>query len=820
MVTEARVAVVGGGIAGASTLYHLARLGAGDAVLLEANELTSGTTWHAAGLLTQYSTSYNTMKLLSRSVELYRALESETGQATGFHGSGSIRLAGCADRLDELERVSGIASQVGVPFAIVSPERARELFPLADTDGVLAAAHLPTDGWVDPASTAQALAKGAAARGAKILRRTRVTALQRSRGGWDLKTSKGPVRAGIVVIAAGQWSRQVAQLAGVELPIVSLEHQYVLTEAVEEVQARRRELPVLRDPDASFYARRDGDGLLVGPFERDPRPWALQGIPRGFHSKLLRPDPRRIADALAAAERRVPVLARTGIRKVLNGPDAYTPDGRCLMGPVLGARDLFVLAGFSIFGIVFAGGAGGYLAEWILDGQPSDSMWELDARRFGSWASSSSYLVSRACDSYEREYAIHYPEEERDAGRPIRTGPLYDRLRGRGAVYGMRFGWERPLWFALSSDARDIYSFRRGNWFDAVGAECRAVRDGVGVLDQTSFAKFEISGPGAEPYLDRLAAGALPVQGRIALTQLLNRRGGIECDVTVTRLAPDRFYVISAAATEAHDQGWLDAHAPADGSVRVQNVGEELGVLTLAGPRSRALLSEVTNADVSDAAFPFFSARELGIGAARVLALRVSYVGELGYELHHPIEHQRELYERLLEAGESLGLVDFGYRALESMRLEKCYRLWGADLSGDWTPVEAGLERFVRLDKGDFVGRDALLEQRARGVERTLACLVVDTDDADAHGYEPVYAGDRLAGYVTSGGYGHTVGVSIALSYLPVELAAPGTRLEVELLGERRPARVARQPLYDPSNERLRGNGARPSSRAASTKSA
>jgi dimethylglycine dehydrogenase len=463
-----------------------------------------------------------------------------------------------------------------------------------------------------------------------------------------------------------------------------------------------------------------------------------------------------------------------------------------------------VLAGFSFFGIVYSGGAGRYLAEWMLDGQPSDNMWELDVRRFGEYASDTGYVVARARESYAHEYASHYPEEERPAGRPLKTSPLYDVLKARGAVVGARFGWERPLWFALNGPAQDEYSFRRGNWHDAVGEECRAVRSAVGVLDQTSFAKFDVSGPGAEALLDRLCANSLPGEvGRIALTQMCTPQGGIECDVTVTRLDEDRFYVISAAATADHDRDWIARHAPEDGSVRIEDVTARYGVLTIAGPRSRELLRAVADEDVSREAFPFFRYRALEVGGAPVRALRVSYVGELGYELHHPIEHQRRLYDALQEAGEPLGLVDFGYRALDSLRLEKAYRLWGADLSADWTPLEAGLERFVRFDKGDFVGRDALERQREQGVERLLSCLVVEAHDADAHGYEPVRSGGQIVGYVASGGYGHTVGASIAFSYLPVELAEPGADLDVELLGERHPAVVVEQPLYDPAGDRL-----------------
>ena len=803
MLAEAKVAVIGGGVAGCSLLYHLARLGWTDTVLVEQDELTSGSTWHAAGLCTQFNQSYNLMGLLRRSVALYETLETDTGQAVDYHRCGSVRIATTEDRVHQFRHVAGIAASVGVPFEIVSPERALELYPLMDPGGVIAAAHLPTDGHVDPSGLTRAFAQGATALGALVIRHARVTRLERRAGVWILSTPKGEVRAGTVVNAAGQWARGVARLAGHDLPLVPMQHHYLVTEPIAEIAGRDGELPVFRDPDRSFYCREEHGGLLVGPFERDPQPWALDGVPDGFHARLLPPDLDRIAPYLVAAGERIPAFADAGIRTVVNGPDAYTPDGRCLMGWAPGVHDVFVLAGFSIFGIVFAGGAGSYAAEWIVDGQPSDNMWELDVRRFGPYANATSYVVARASEVFEDEYKIHYPEEERPAGRPLKTDPLYERLLARGAVMGVRFGWERPLWFAREGEeARDGYSFRRGNWFGAVGDECRVVRSAVGVLDQTSFAKFLVSGPGAESFLDRLCANRLPPEpGRICLTQMLTARGGIECDLTVTRLEADRFYVVSAAATETHDLAWIERHDPGDGSVRIDNVTGRNGVLTLAGPRSRDLLQRLSRDDLSREAFPFFRARHVEVAGAKMLALRVSYVGELGFELHHPLELQSVLYDRLWEAGADLGLVDFGYRALESLRLEKAYRLWGADMSADYTPLEAGLDRFVAFDKGDFVGRDALL---ARTPRIRLSTLVVHADGADAHGYEPVYANGELISYVMAGGYGHTVEQSIALAYLPLELAADGAAVEVEILGERRPARVVEQPLYDPAGERLR----------------
>jgi dimethylglycine dehydrogenase len=790
VLADARVAIVGGGVAGCSLLHHLGKLGWEDVVLLEEDELTSGSTWHAAGLCTQFNASYNLTGLLRYSVELYKTLEAD------YHECGSVRLATTQDRVDEFRHRAATAELLGVPVEVVSPERAGGLHPLIEVGDVLAAAYLPTDGHVDPSSLTRAFADGA---GERIFRHTPVTALEHRDGAWTITTPKGDVRTGVVVDAAGQWAPKIARLAGADLPIAALEHHYLVTDAIPEVEALTRELPVLRDPDGSYYVRQEGAGLLVGPFERGTKQWEVED---GFHARLLPPALDRLEDSLADAAARLPAFGTAGIKSVVNGPDGYTPDGRCLMGPVPGLRDFHVLAGFSIFGIVFAGGAGRYAAEWIVDGQPSDNMWELDVRRFGEYARSASFLVPRAIDVYAREYAIHYPEEERDAGRPLKQDALHDVLAERGAVMGFRFGWERPLWFSRNG-ARDQYSMRRGNWHEAVGEECRAVRSGVGVLDQTSFAKYRVSGPGAEAFLDRLCANRLPGVGRIALTQMCRPGGGIECDVTITRVEPERFYLISAAATELHDHAWLEWHLPDDGSVELRNDTERYGVLTLAGPRSRELLQTLVAEDISRDAFPFFRARHLEVAGVPTLTLRVSYVGELGFELHHPVEHGAKLYGRLREAGEPLGLVDFGYRALDSMRLEKAYRLWGADLSADWTPLEAGLERFVAFDKGDFVGRDSLLRQRDEGIRRTLACLTVETADADPHGNEPVRADGTPIGYVAAGGYGHVVEQSIALAYLPVEHAEPGTRLTVDILGEPRPAVVVPQPIYDPENLRL-----------------
>lgn len=802
---RARVVVIGGGIAGCSVLYHLARLGWPDAVLLEKGQLTSGSTWHAAGLCTQLNPSRAVTRLLMRSMELYAELEEESPGGIGLRRVGSVRLATTPDRVDELRARASTARVLGLDLRLIGPQELAELFPLARAGDVLAAAHLPTDGHVDPSSLTMALAERARAAGASIHTRTTVVGLEQTREGWRVETDRGPVECEVVVNAAGMWAPQVAALAGARLPIVPLQHHYVVTAPIAELAGAHRELPVLRDPEGSFYVRQEGEGLLVGPFEPKPLTWALDGVPMSFEGKLLAGNLDQIEGVLALASERVPVLADAGLKTILNGPDGYTPDGRCLMGELPGRRNFHVLAGFSIFGIVFGGGAGAYLAEWIVDGQPSDSMWELDVRRFGAYAESTDYVAARACQVYEREYAIHYPEDEWPAGRPRKVGPLYERLRERGAVFGERSGWERPLWFAPDGvEPVDRPSFRTPNWHDHVGAECRAVRAGVGVLDQTSFAKFEVSGPGAAALLDRLCANRLPDEpGRIALTQMLTPRGGIECDVTVTRLSEDRFYVVSAAATETHDLAWIERHLPGGDAVRLENVTERLGVLTLAGPRSRDLLARLTAAGVSSEEFGFFRALELDLAGVPVRALRLSYVGELGFELHHPVERSVALYEAVLEAGAGLGLVDFGYRALDSMRLEKAFRLWGVDIDADHTPLEAGLERFVALDRGDFVGRAALLRQAADGGSRTLACLALDAAGPYPHGGEAIAHGGAVVGYVAAGGYGHCVERAIALAYLPRELVDAGATFEVDILGEPILGRTVPGALFDPGGERM-----------------
>ncbi|HEX9044422.1 MAG TPA: FAD-dependent oxidoreductase [Candidatus Limnocylindrales bacterium] len=799
---------MGGGAVGCSLLYHLAKLGWTDTVLVEKNDLTAGSTWHAAGLCTQFNASLNVTSLLMYGVELFKRLEAESGQAVDFREVGSLRLATRPERLDQYRDAQGLARILGLPFEIIGPDEVGRRAPLVSTEGVLAAAWTPTDGYVDPSAATRAMAHVARELGAEISVHNPVRALvPLENGEWDVATDKGTIRAGIVVNAGGIWGREIGELAGVTLPIVPMEHQYLVTDAIPQLLAEHAEMPVVRDTEASFYVREEASGLIVGPYERHPKPWAARGIPRDFGQQLLAPDFEQVGDVLDQAQRRIPALATAGMKQLLNGPTSYTPDGNALMGWVPGLRNFFVCSGFS-YGIVQSGGAGRNAAAWIVDGAPVDNLWELDVRRFGDHSSLLPTLVARASEVYEREYAIPYPFEELPAARPLKTGPLYDRLLARGAVMGAKNGWERALYFVPPGCPRgDEPTYRRPGWVGYQADECRAVRERAGLLDMSSFAKYEVRGTGAAALLDRLCANRLPAVGRATLSQMLTPRGGIECDVTITRVAEDRFYIITAAGTETHDLAWIRGHMPADGSVHAEDVTGAWGVLMIAGPRSRDILATLTDADLSSAAFPFMAARDIAIGAVPVRALRVTYTGELGWELHHPVEYSRALYDLVTAAGARHGLADVGYRALDSLRLEKGYRLWGVDIGSPDTPLEAGLERFVRFDKGDFIGRDALLRQRAEGVGRRLVCLTIGLDPADdlfPRGGEPLFFADQLVGYLRAANPGYAVRRTIGLAYLRDAIARPGTDLEVEILGERRPASVVDAPLYDREGGRMR----------------
>jgi dimethylglycine dehydrogenase len=809
MKTHARVVVIGGGIVGVSILYHLVKRGWSDVVLVEKTELTAGSTWHAAGLLPLFNMSYGVGQLHKYSVDLYQRLEAETGQAVSFHKTGNLRLATNQERMDEYRRYCGTANTIGVPFEIISPQEVEKLWPLCNTKGIVGALFHPQDGHVAPVDVTQALAKGARSGGAEINRNTRVTAIECLPGGeWLVKTDKGDIRCEHVVTATGSWARQVAKLVGLDIPVIPVEHQYIVTDAIAELEERHKaglpELPVLRESDQSYYMREERQGLILGPYEKGAPAWAVDGVPDSFGQELLPPDIERLEPHIEAAIRRVPIFGKAGIKDCVNGPIPYTPDGGPLIGPAWGLRNYWLAEGFS-FGITAAGGAGHLLAEWMVEGYPAIDPWDVDPRRFGPYANKR-YTKVKNEEAYEHIFVLHYPLEERPGARPAKTSPAYDRQKALGAVFGQKYGWERANWYAPEgTPAKDAYSFRRANFFEPVREECRAVRERVGLLDLTGFSKWEVSGPGAEAYLDRLVANRLPRKvGRIQLVHVLTETGGVLSELTVTRLAADRFYLVSAAAAERHDQDVLWRALPADGSVRLDNVTMATGVLVLAGPKAREVLARVTDADLSNAAFPWLTGQEIQVGVAPVRALRVNFVGELGWELHHPLPYQNAIWDALMEAGAEFDIRPFGIRAMDSLRIEKSYRYWRSDLTTECTALEAGLDRFVQLNKGAFPGREALVAQQQAGLPQRFVTLEVAVGDADPFGNEPVYRDGLMVGRTTSGAYGYTLGKSMALAYVKTAHAALGTQLEVEILGERFPAKIIEESPWDPENARLR----------------
>ncbi|MEW6265059.1 MAG: FAD-dependent oxidoreductase [Thermodesulfobacteriota bacterium] len=805
MKTHARVVVIGGGINGCSVLYHLTKLGWTDVVLVEKGELTSGSTWLAAGNVVQWTGNRTNSRLHKYSIKLYQELEAETSQATGWHTTGSLRLATTKDRLDEYRHVLSKDRALGIDCHLVSPREAQNLFPFLVTDGLVGAMHHVNDGHCDPAMTTQALAIGARRRGAEIYRFNRVTNLSRTRDGeWVVHTEKGDITCEILVNAAGLWADRIAAMVGVYLPIIPMEHHHLLFEDIPEIAGYRGELISLRDPDVPFYLRQEMGSLLVGPYEARCRAWKPHNVPWDWGQADLPTDLERIQDYILALMDRVPLLRETGLKHIQNGPITYTPDSQQLLGPLYGVPNFYSMAGCN-FGITQAGGVGLHLAEWIVEGEPGIDLSILDPRRFGTWTSKK-YTLAKVHEAYRLQYQVSMPDIERQAGRPVKTTPIYDLQKEQGAVFGSRYGWERANWFAPRGvEAVDRPSFRRHtNYFQPVGEECRAARDRVAVYELSAFGKFLVSGPGAAGYLDRLTSGRLPATGKVAYNLMLTPKGYIGEDLTIARLAADEFYLVTAAAAEIKTRQHLEHHLPPDGRVKVENVTTRSGVLTVIGSDARNLLAKVTETDLSNQAFPYLSVRDIHIGVAPVRALRINFAGELGWELHHEMVYQRSIYQDLLAAGSEFGLANCGMRALlNSLRLEKGY-LMGADICGEETPLQAGLEAFVKFDKGDFIGRKALLEQKEKGLSSRLVLMVVEAGDADAYGDECVWLGREVVGRVTSGGWGHRVEKSLAMGYVRADLARPGARMEIEILEERRPATVVQSPYYDPENKRLK----------------
>jgi glycine cleavage system aminomethyltransferase T/glycine/D-amino acid oxidase-like deaminating enzyme len=796
---RARVVVIGGGVGGCAVLYWLTKLGWSDVVLVERSDLTSGSTFHSAGLVGQLRGSLSLTKMMMSSVELYRTLGAEVDLETGWHEVGSLRLASSDERMEELARQAGWAKTFGLPLELVSAGEALRLFPPMSTEGVLGAAYLPTDGYIDPSQLTFALAAGARRGGAEIYTNTRVTGVRVDRGRVrGVETEKGSIETEIVVNAGGMFAPEIGRLADVTVPIVPFAHEYLVTRPA----GLPLDLPTMRDPTLLVYFRGESGGLVMGGYERHPAPWGLDGIPPDFNGRLLEEDWDRFQELMENALVRVPMLADAEVVRLVNGPEAFTPDGEFILGPT-DVRGFWVASGFCAHGLAGAGGMGKLVAEWIVEGIPSLDVWEMDSRRFGRHYQSRDYTLARSHEIYATYYDVKYPGHEREAGRPLRLSPAYARLEELGAAFGEKSGWERANWFEPNAAAGDESLRPRGwagrLWSPAIGAEHRATRETAALFDETSFAKIEVSGDGAASFLERLSDNRVARDvGAITYTSMLNEHGGIECDFTVTRLAEDRFRIVTGTAFGQHDLAWIRSHAPDDASVQVEDVTSRFACLGIWGPKSREILEPLTG----PLDFAYMRSREVAVGFVPCLALRVTYVGELGWELYCASEFGLRLWDEIWEAGRELGLVAGGYRAIDSCRLEKGYRVWGADITPDDTPWEAGLGFAVKLDKGDFIGREALLENQEP--ERKLACIVLEDPRSVALGSEPVRIDGRIVGRVTSGGYGYTVERSIAYAYVPASNAEVGQPVQVEIFGDWASGEVAAEPLYDPKNERVR----------------
>ncbi|HEY7625769.1 MAG TPA: FAD-dependent oxidoreductase [Ilumatobacteraceae bacterium] len=809
--SQARIVVIGGGIIGCSIAYHLAAMGETDVLLVEQHQLTDGATWHAAGLVGQLRSSRNTTRMLEHSVELYGRLEAETGQAVDWHQVGSLRLACSPERVMELKRLTTMAKSFGLPMEIISPQRAVALFPLMSIEGIVAAAFLPTDGYIDPASVTQAIAKGARQRGARIAEHTKVTSI--TVDGRRVNTVHAIDRDGnvvditceVVVNAAGMWGMEVGRMAGVRIPAVAVEHQYVLTGPIPDfTPAELRTMPTMRDPDLLVYYKPDGPGLLIGGYEPDTVAFGLDGVPVPFQRQLLEANFDRFEQLATLAAKRTPVIEQAGIRTMINGPIPYSADADFVMGKVPELDNYFVAAGF-LYGIAAGGGAGKMMAEWILEGRPSLDLWQLDVRRFAFHHTTHHFMGSRMVELYAHHYKLAAPGTEHVSARGVKRSPLHDTLASQRAVFGSRGGWERPNWFAPHGvDAVDAPSFGRPNWFGPVGDEHRAVRERVALIDQTSFAKFELTGPGALEAVQWLSVADMDKPlGTVTYTQLCNPLGGIECDLTMTRLGDQHWYIVTGSVFGAHDMGWIRANSPDDGSVQIRDLTSANAVINVCGPAARHVLQAVCEEDVSNDAFRFATARQITIGSAPVLALRIGYVGELGWELHVPTAYTAHVYDVLHNAGTAYGIANVGYRAIDTLRMEKGYLYWSTDITPDTSPWEAGLAWRVNLRKGDFCGRGALVAQREAGVARTMCTFTLE-EMAYPVGGEAIIADGEVVGFTTSANFGHTIGKPIAYGYLPVAVARRDDFV-VEVYGEPIPARRHEGPLYDPTNSRLKG---------------
>jgi sarcosine dehydrogenase len=807
---RAQIVVIGGGIIGCSTAYHLARDHKADVILLEQGQLTSGSTWHAAGLVGQLRSSASITKVLKYSVDLYKRLDQETGLETGWKMSGCLRLATNQDRWTEYRRLATTAQSFGMDMHLLSPQEARAMFPLMQVDDLVGASWLPTDGQASPSDITQSLAKGARMHGAKIFEHVRVTGFDMKDGRiLAVKTDKGDIACEKVVNCAGQWARQVGAMAGINVPLQPVKHQYVITEKMDGLSS---DAPTIRDPDRRTYFKEEVGGLSFGGYEPNPQGWTTGDVPGDFEFQLFDDDYDHFEQHMIQAIARVPALENVGVKQMINGPESFTPDGNFILGPAPECVNMFVGAGFNAFGIASGGGAGWVLAQWVIDGEAPLDLWVVDIRRFAEMHKDRQWVNDRTLEAYGKHYEIGFPHVEYESGRPRIVSPLYDRLKAHRAVFGSKLGWERPNWFAPEGmESRDIPTMGRQNWFDAVGDEHRHVREKVGIFDQSSFAKYEVSGPDALAALSHICANDVtkPV-GRLTYTQLLNTRGGIEADLTVARLADDRFYIVTGTGFRTHDLAWIREHIPQGADVRIEDITEDHGTLSLMGPHARDVLEKVTSADVSNSAFPFAHVREIDIAGHTVRALRVTYVGELGWELHMPIGATGEIFDALMREGKPWDIRPVGYRALESLRLEKGYRAWGSDITPNDTPHEAGLGWAVRRNSNTgFVGQQALAALAGQPLTKRFAGFVIDDPDAVLVGRETILRNGQPVGYLTSGGYGYTIGKSVGYGYVRNEDGVSNGFLEdgdyeLVIAMERFPARIGLKPFVDPANAKVK----------------
>ncbi len=804
MKTNARVVVIGGGAIGVSVAYHLAKYGWNDVVLIEKHELTSGSTWMAAGNCSFFHSNYYCTQVNMKSIEIYQQLEAETGQSVGWHTTGSIRTADNPARMEELGYIYSMNRCLGLDVSWVTPEQIKELHPLMNVEGFTAGLYWPDDGDVDPNGITMAMSIGAKKHGAELNTHTQVTGIEETQSGeWLVKTDKGDITCEYVVNAAGLWGPEVATMVGLEIPSIAGEHSHILFEAIDTVVERDKFLPLVRDPDRSIYIRQEMDSLILGLYEDKVKQWFPKGVPWDYAQTELQPDIDHIADFIEHGIHRFPIMGETGFKHVTVGPITYTPNGDPLVGPAYPLKNFFHACGYS-FGITQAGGIGHYLAGWIMNGEPEIDLWSMDSRRYGSYANWA-YNHEKIEDTYPRLYAVITWNDWRDAARPNRTAPIYEYQKQAGAVFGDYFGWECPNYFtADAEDAHETPGWKRNNSFKRVAAECQHVMNNVGLLDLSRFAKTRVTGPGAEAWLNRMTCQKVPTgDGRIALCPMLDHGGNFKSDMTITKVKDGEYFLVTASVGKRHDQHWLTENLPTDGSVCMEDVTYQQGCFVLAGPKSRELLAKASYGDVSNDSFPFGTCREIYVGRVKCRVNRMNYVGELGYEIFHPIESQIAVYDALMAAGDEFDLKMFGMYAMDSMRLEKGYMAWKSEMNVHHTPLETNVAWTVKMDK-DFIGKAGLEKQKADGIPRQLVCLTCEAEDADPWGYNPIFNGEEYVGMTSSGGYGHRVEKSIALGYVPPELTAPGTKLEVEVLGKKLAAEVVAMPLYDPSNARMK----------------